>query len=161
MMSGSSVIRKYIAWYDFKLLCCKKVYCLVWFQNPLSQDSILPGMISESPVLRTYMPGMISGSSVIIMYILEPLNMCPSYGCLGMCFYNPWQNFANMVSPAQMTMPARTVSKFCARTRSGCSDIFFLDLISWRISEIIEPWSECSPEILGICLRSPTNYHDA
>ena len=122
---------------------------------------MLPGLISGSSVLRKYMPGMISGSFVIRMHILESLNMCLSYGCLRMCFYTSWQNFANMMSPAQMTMPARTASKFCARTRSECSDIFFLDLISWRISEIIEPWSECSPEILGINLRSPTNYHDA
>ena len=53
-----------------------------------------------------------------------------------------------MISPAQMTMPARTVSKCCARTRSECPDIFFLDLISCRISGIIEPWSECLPEII-------------
>ena len=81
--------------------------------------------------------------------------MCLSYGCLRMCFYTFWQHFVNMMPPAQMTMPARTVSKFCARTRSECPDIFFLDLISWRISGIIEPWSECLPEIIK-AFRIPT-----
>ena len=89
---------------------------------------------------------MISEFFVIRMYILESLNLRLSYGCLRMCFYTFCQHFANMMSPAQMTMPARTVSKFCARTRSECPDIFFLDLISWCISGIIEPWSECLPE---------------
>ena len=103
------------------ILCLKKVYC---------------------------MPGMISGPLVIRMYILESLNMCLSYGCLGMCFYIPWKIFANMVSPAKMTTTARTASKFCARTRPECPDISFLDLRSWRVSGIIEPWSECLPERL-------------
>ena len=111
-------------------------------------------MISESPVLRKYMPGIISGSFVIRMYILESLNLRLSYGCLRMCFYTSWQRFANMMSPDQMTMPARTVLKLCARTRSECPDIFLLDLISWRISGIIEPWSECLPERIEALGRS-------
>ena len=106
-------------------------------------------MISGSSVLRKYMPGIISGPLVIRMYILESLNMCLSYGCLGMCFYIPWQNFANMVSPGKMTTTARTASKFCARTRSECPDIFFLDLISWWISGSIEPGPECQPKWHG------------
>ena len=105
-------------------------------------------MISGSSVLRKYMPGMISGPLVIRMYILESLNMCLSYGCLGMCFYIPWQHFANMVSPVKMTTTARTASEFCARTRFECPDIFFLDLISWRISGIVEPWPECQLELI-------------
>ena len=33
MISGSSVIRKCIAWYDLRILCRKNVYRLVWFQD--------------------------------------------------------------------------------------------------------------------------------
>ena len=36
MISVASAIRKYIAWYAFRILCHTKVYCLVCFQNPLS-----------------------------------------------------------------------------------------------------------------------------
>ena len=43
-----------------------------------------------------------------------------------------------------MTTTASTASKFCARSRSECSDIFFLNLTSWRILGNIEPWPECS-----------------
>ena len=55
--------------------------------------------------------------------------------------------FANINSPAQMTITARTVSKFRASTRSECPEIFFLDLKSLAISGIIEPWSECQPKV--------------
>ena len=89
MVSGSVTMRMHIAWYDFR---------------SRYHDNILPGMIS--------------GSSVINVYILESLNMCLSYGCLGMCFYTCWQHFANMISPAQMTMTARAASQLCARTQS-------------------------------------------
>ena len=71
------------------------------------------------------------------------LASCLSHVCLRMCFYTSWQNFANMRSPAKMTITARTVSKFRASTRSECPEIFFLDLKSLVISGIIEPWSEC------------------
>ena len=47
-----------------------------------------------------------------------------------------------MMSPAKMTITARTASKFCARSRSECPNIFLHDLISWLISGIVEPWSE-------------------
>ena len=100
MISGSFTIRMYIARYDFRILCLKKVYA--WYDfRILCHKNV----------------------------ILESLNLRLSYGCLRMCFYTSWQNFANVMSPAQMAMPARTVSKFCARTRSECPDIFFLDLM--------------------------------
>ena len=54
MISRSFTIRKYIAWYDFKILCLEKVYCLVCFRDPLSWESILPGMLSGSFVIRKY-----------------------------------------------------------------------------------------------------------
>ena len=44
---------------------------------------------------------------------------------------------------AQMTMPARSASKFCARTRSECPDMFVLNLMSLVIPGMIEPWPEC------------------
>ncbi len=46
MISGSFNIRKYIAWYYFRILYHQKVHCLVLFQDPLPSTSILPGMIS-------------------------------------------------------------------------------------------------------------------
>ena len=104
MISGSSVVRKYIAWYDFRILCHKNVYTHV------------------------------------------SLTLSLSCGCLRMCFYISWQHFSNMMSPAQMTITARTASEICARTRSECPEIFVFDLISWENSGIIEPWSECQPE---------------
>ena len=106
-------------------------------------------MISESPAVRKYMPGMISGSSVIRKCILVSLTLYLSYGCLRMCFYTSWQNFANMVSAVQTTITARTASKFCARRRSEWPELFFLDLISWWISGSIEPGPECQPKWHG------------
>ncbi len=50
------------------------------------------------------------------------------------------------MSPAQMTITARTVPKFCAHIRAALPEIFFLDLISLVISGTIEPWPECQPE---------------
>ena len=46
----------------------------------------------------------------------------------------------------QMTMPARRTSKFCARSRSQCPEMFFLKLISLVIPAMMEPWLECQPE---------------
>ncbi len=139
MRSGSSVVRKYIAWHISRLRCCKKVYCLVRFQDPLSWESNnLSPWVCDSQKLSCWF--------------------------LRMCFYTSWQHFANMISPAQTTMPASTISKFCARTRSECPDLCFIDLISWRICGTIEPWSECLPErmtTLGEALQNgPTlTYH--
>ena len=36
-----------------------------------------------------------------------------------------------MASPAEMTLPTRTASKFCAEIRAQQTPIFVLDLISW------------------------------
>ena len=77
------------------------------------------------------MPGMISGSFVIRKYKLESLPLYLSCGCLRMCFYTSCWKFANVVSSSQMTITARSASKFCASSRSECSDCFFLDLSSW------------------------------
>ena len=41
MISRSSVIKMYIARYDFKILRHKNVYCLVWFEDPLSSADLL------------------------------------------------------------------------------------------------------------------------
>jgi hypothetical protein len=69
MISRSSVIRMYTAWYDFKILYHKNVYCLERFQDPLSWECILPGMISRPSVIRYILPGIISKSLVIRMYM--------------------------------------------------------------------------------------------
>ena len=45
------------------------------------------------------------------------------------------QNFANTRSPANLTMTARTASKFCARTWSRSIHIFDLEPISQVIAE--------------------------
>ena len=52
------------------------------------------------------------------------------HGCLRICGYASWQNFENMVSPANLTITARTASKFCARARSQSRNNFDLSLIS-------------------------------
>ena len=52
MTSASFVCRKYIAWYDFRILYIYKVCCLVWFQDPVFLESILPGIISGTFVIR-------------------------------------------------------------------------------------------------------------
>ena len=124
MISESCMFRKCIAWYDFRVLNSKKVYCLVWFQDPLSSESI---NLSPWPCIS-------------LVSVLECVSTPPG------------DFFANMVSPAKMTITASTASKFCARSRSECSDIFFLDLESMWIPGNIEPWSECQPE--GSRLRS-------
>ena len=132
MITASYSIRTNLAWYDFI--------------DPLPWESILPEMISGSFAFRCVLPGMISGSFVINMCRLESLTLYLSYGCLRMCFYTSWQNFANMASPGKMTITARTASKFCARNWSECSHTFFLDLKSWWIPGNIEPWPKCQPE---------------
>ena len=39
-----------------------------------------------------------------------------------MCYYASWQNFAaNIEFPTNLTITARTTSKFCARSRSHVS----------------------------------------
>ena len=86
---------------------------------------------------------MISVPSVIRMYILESLTLYLSYGCLRMCLYTSWQHFANMMSLAKMAITARTASKFCAKTRSECSETFLISPISRWIYGAIEPWPEC------------------
>ena len=50
--SASSVIRLYTAWYDFKILRHKHVYCLVWFQDPLlwgcvPKEKMLCGILGD------------------------------------------------------------------------------------------------------------------
>ena len=55
------------------------------------------------------------------------------------------EHFSKINTPAQMTITSRTGPKFCARSRSKCPKIFFLDLKSWVIPGNVEPWSECQP----------------
>ena len=75
-----------------------------------------------------------------------------------MCYYASWQNFANMGSPANLTITARTASKFCARSRSQSQNIFDLDSISWVISGSWEPWPECHWEFWKQWLTNGFGY---
>ena len=71
------------------------------------------------------------------------MNVLHIDGCLRMLYYASWQNFANMGSPANLTITVRTASKFCARSRSQSNHIFNLVLVSEVISGNCEPWPEC------------------
>ena len=65
------------------------------------------------------------------------------YGCLRICYYASWQDFANMKSTANLNITVRTASTFCARSRSPSKRIFDLDQISYVISRQWEPWPGC------------------
>ena len=53
--------------------------------------------------------------------------------------------FSKYGRSAQMTMPARRSSKFCAKRRAALLPIFFLSLICRVIPANIEPSPECQP----------------
>ena len=73
-----------------------------------------------------------------------------------MCFEAPWQNFANMASPANLTMLSRTASKFCAHIRAECPEIVVLDLKSYESSGIIGAWSECQLTATAAARQKPS-----
>ena len=54
-----------------------------------------------------------------------------------------WLKLANIASPANLTITARTALKFCARSRSQSKNIFDLGAISLVSSSKWEPWPEC------------------
>ena len=64
-------------------------------------------------------------------------------GCLRMSCNASWQNFANMGSPAHLTITAGTALKFCDRSRAQSPNMFNLDLISSVIPAKSEPWPAC------------------
>ena len=47
-------LQKVYTWYDFRILHYKQVCCFVLLQDPVTWESILPDMISESYILRRY-----------------------------------------------------------------------------------------------------------
>ena len=53
--------------------------------------------------------------------------------------------FSKYGPSAQMTMPARHASKFCAKRHAVSPHIFFLSLICYVIPGNVEPWPECQP----------------
>ena len=57
----------------------------------------------------------------------------------------PLVEFSKYGRSAQMTMPARRSSKFCAKRRAVLLPIFFLSLICRVIPSNIEPSPECQP----------------
>ena len=86
-------LQRYIAWCDIRILYLLGVNCLVWFQDSVFLESILPGMLS--------------GPFFIRKHILESLTLYLSYECPRMCFYT-WSIFDNMVSG-----PNDYRSKYC------------------------------------------------
>ena len=66
-----------------------------------------------------------------------------AYGCLKMCFYALLDNFAKTMSPANLTVIARSGSKFCAKSWSQCLKMCRLDLKCHIIPESLERSSEC------------------
>ena len=79
---------------------------------------------------------------VDFLYMYVYIYIC-AYGCLRMCFYAFLQNFAKTMSPANLTIIARSASKFCARSRSQCLKMCRLDLKCHNIPGSLEPSSEC------------------
>ena len=61
-------------------------------------------------------------------------------------FQGPLVFFSKYGRSAQMTMPARRASKFCAKRRAALLPIFFLSLICQVIPANIEPLPECQPD---------------
>jgi len=63
-------------------------------------------------------------------------------------FQGPLVNKSSYGRSAQMTMPARRASKFCANRRAVLLIIFFLSLTSNVMPGNIEPWQECQLEFI-------------
>ena len=61
-------------------------------------------------------------------------------------FQGPLVKFPKYGRSAQMTMPGRRASEFCANRRALLLPIFFLSLICQVILADIEPLPECQPE---------------
>ena len=55
------------------------------------------------------------------------------------------KQFSSYGSPGQTTMTMSRAAKFCTRSRSQSLNIFDLDLISFVILGMMEPWPECQP----------------
>ena len=102
MISGPSVIRTSIAWCPITTLCHQKVYCLVCFHDPPSQTCIL------SPWLCSWLcPWLVR----VLGCVSAPLGGTSQIGSVS--------------SNEHAWMPARTISKFCARTCTECSHTCF------------------------------------
>ena len=142
MISESFVFRKYTAWFAFRILCLQKVYCLVCFQDPLSSEIILPGMLSGFFVFRKYMPGMLSASYTIRMYILESMNLCLSKtlsrGCLRMWFCTSWQNFANMIRQLKWLSQQESYRNSVQEPGPNAPISFTW---AWLVEEFLEWWN--------------------
>ena len=72
MLSLSSVVRQFMAWYDFKVLYRKKVYCLVGFQSPVIIRKYIARNDFRIFFFKTVyglVQRRISGSSILIKYI--------------------------------------------------------------------------------------------
>ena len=120
-------------------------------------ESMPPVVISVSCILGKYISWYdfrILCHNKIETWVPDP---CISAVSVLECVSTPPDKKCKCGSPVQKNMPARRASKFCARHLSECSDIFSLDLKSWRILGNIKPWPECQPE--GSWLRSATSWN--
>ena len=77
---------------------------------------------------------------------LEFMSMYFIYFVIVKRFQGPLVKFSKCVRSAQVTMPARRSSKFCAKRHAVLLPIFFLSLICRVIAAHIEPSPECQPE---------------
>ena len=79
-----------------------------------------------------------------------------TYGCLRMCYCASWQNFANVGSPANVAIAARTAPKCCAGSQSQSKYILDLDPIPCVIFRKWGPWPECHCAFLHTILPQIT-----
>ena len=76
---------------------------------------------------------------------LDFMSMYVIYFVIVNRFQGPLVFFSKYGRSAQMTMPARHSSKFCAKRRAVLLPIFFLSLMCRVIPENEEPSPECQP----------------
>ena len=83
-----SILRKCVGSYNVRILCCQKVYCLLWFKSPLLWRNILPDLIQESSAVRKY----IASCEKLWLQDGSPLRLvtlCDHPGTQHMPVYNP------------------------------------------------------------------------
>ena len=66
--------------------------------------------------------------------------------CSFPCILHFLLNFANIASPAEMTITMRTASRFCTKRRAVQPPSFLLKLSSSITTRITDPWPECQPK---------------
>ena len=110
MITGSSTIRKYVAWYEFRVLYHKKVYA--WYDLRI---------LCHKKVYAWYDFRILRHKKVL--NILESLTLSLSCGCLGMSFYTSSHHFLNTISLAQHRKNRFAIPCYQGRTRSQCPEL--------------------------------------